>query len=414
MKRKPGVILQRLKTLFVKKMPKNSRFYMILIFAVLLLLILIFSRSCSHRGADAPEEINLQNGSSVVKISALGNIQMSSDLLASAKQANGEYNFSESFSAITGYISSADLTLANLELNFCDEPYDVNSYRAPKSFAQTLHLCGIDVVQTANSATLQNGISGVESTLDALDSAGIEHIGTYRSQNERTQSNGILVKNINGIRIAFVAFSKGFGGLSLPKGKEFAADVLYQDYATDYDDPDETAIHQKIAAAKNTAPDVIIALLHWGNEFDAAQTQKQDRITQLLAEDGVDMIIGTHPNNVGAIKEFVTDGEDAKKCFVAYSLGNFFSDNQKSYANESVILDFEIRKNGLTGEISIENISYTPIFINLDETKTAPLYQVIPVRSAIKSSLFKSQKQELTDCLARLRSKTECDFDSGK
>jgi poly-gamma-glutamate synthesis protein (capsule biosynthesis protein) len=338
---------------------------------------------------------------------------MSGELLKSA-ETDGTYNFSNSFAAITAYTASADLTLADLELNFVPPPYEESSYRAPQSFAQTLRLSGIDLVQTANCAAIQTGMSGLASTIDALDSAGIEHVGTYRSEEELLRSNGVLIKNMNGLRIAFVSFSKGLGGLTLPQGKEFAADVLYEDYATDYSVLDKKTITQRLAAANNAAPDLIIALLHWGNEFDAEVTKKQEEIADLLIENNVRVILGTHPNNVGKIelRKLTTEDGVEKQGYVAYSLGNFFTANQKQHANESIIVNFEIKKNGLTGETTIENFTYTPIFINQDLEKAT--YEILPVRSAINSSLFEEKKEELTDCLARLRQQTQSDFDDGR
>lgn len=95
-------------------------------------------------------------------------------------------------------------------------------------------------------------------------------------------------------------------------------------------------------------------MLHWGSESDSAVTDSQKKIKNLLFENGVDAIIGSHSHIVGPMEqEQVTtvDGTE-KTCFVAYSLGNFFSSMDDSYAKncrESVVLNLSFTKNGQTG-----------------------------------------------------------------
>ena len=69
--------------------------------------------------------------------------------------------------------------------------------------------------------------------------------------------------------------------------------------------------------------------------------------------------------------DITTDDGKEKTCFVAYSLGNFFSSQNSSYASgceESVILNLQFTKNGETGETALTNVSYTPLYL-LDSGK---------------------------------------------
>lgn len=91
------------------------------------------------------------------------------DLLADARQPDGSYQFAESFAAVSGYTLSADLAIGNLECNFCGEPYAGKpDYRAPDSLAMTLSTIGFDLLQTANTCSIQNGLSGLQSTMTRL------------------------------------------------------------------------------------------------------------------------------------------------------------------------------------------------------------------------------------------------------
>ncbi len=74
-------------------------------------------------------------------------------------------------------------------------------------------------LQTANTCSIQNGLSGLQSTIDTLTNAGIDHAGTYTSEAERTQNGGVVLKTVSGMKIAIVAYTKGLGGLQLPEAR---------------------------------------------------------------------------------------------------------------------------------------------------------------------------------------------------
>lgn len=115
-----------------------------------------------------------------VTIAAVGDIMMYDEQLDAARQDDGTYDFTSSFAAVSGSTVSADLTVGNLELNFCGEPYSGKpDFRAPESLAKTLSSIGFDVLQTANTYSIQNGLSGLQSTIRYLDAAGLSHVGTY-------------------------------------------------------------------------------------------------------------------------------------------------------------------------------------------------------------------------------------------
>ena len=84
-------------------------------------------------------------------------------------------------------------------------------------------------MQTANTCSIQNGLSGLQSTLDTLTSAGIDHAGTYASEAEHAKNGGVVLKTVSGMKIAIIAYTKGLGGLQLPEGAEYAVNLLYKD-----------------------------------------------------------------------------------------------------------------------------------------------------------------------------------------
>lgn len=424
--------LRRLKRLEDRRKRKLHIRIVLFVVAIIMVLsgILIF-RSCSRKnaqqsGASRPSQQDpdasgiVIEPDTVIHIAAVGDITISDLMLEDAIQPNGNYDFTENFTAVSGYTVAADLTIGNLELNLCGEPYcGKPSYRAPQSLAISLAALGFDVVQTANSYSIQNGLVGLQSTIANLNTAGIDHVGTFATPEEKADNRGVLLKNVGGIKIAFIGYTKGLGGLSLPEGAEYAVNLLYKDYASDFNKLATDSILQDLEAAKAMQPDVIIVMLHWGSEADRTVSTAQKKLTTLLFENGADAIIGTHPHIIGPMeKRVVTTAEGKKKtCFVAYSLGNFFSSMSPSLASdcrESLILDLEFTKNGETGDCTMTDISYTPLYLMDQGEGAAPRYEILPVRNAINSGLFPDMTETLTDAIAHLRTNTDSDFDSGK
>ena len=125
---------------------------------------------------------------------------------------------------------------------------------------------------------------------------------------------------------------------------------------------------------KKEKPDIIIAMLHWGSEYNDIHSKTQENIKKLFLEQGVDVIIGTHPHYVQQI-EFDRDSGT----LVAYSLGDFVSDADKGGTEYSIVLDLEITKDMDTGETKVTNYAYTPIFTVSDE----PTLRVVRVGAAM-------------------------------
>jgi poly-gamma-glutamate synthesis protein (capsule biosynthesis protein) len=144
-------------------------------------------------------------------------------------------------------------------------------------------------------------------------------------------------------------------GMTLPQGSEYCVNVLYEDYDSTYQEVDTKAINTVLDAVEAAKPDLTVAMLHWGSEYNDTVSKSQKSIVSLLQERGVDAIIGTHPHYVQQM-----DYDPETGSFVAYSLGDLLSDGDRSGTEYSVILNLEITKRG--GSTKITGYSYTPIF----------------------------------------------------
>jgi len=356
-------------------------------------------------------------------LAAVGDLMLYDTQLMDAQQEDLSYSFTDCFSAVSPYTMSADLTVGNLELNMTGTtPYGGKPiWNAPETFATTLQELGFDVMLTANTYSITNGINGLASTAKFLNTAGIDNVGTHISNPDETAGSGAILREVNGIRIAFIGFTKGVDGRTLPPNNEYAVDLLYSDYNGAYSKVDTSKILDRIDDAKELDPDVIVAMLHWGGEYELEITESQKDITELMLESGVDVILGSHSHVVGPmgyVDVETTDGEE-KTCFVAYSLGNFVSDMDKDYTMESVILNLEFTKDGKTGETTVSAANYTPLYI-LDAGEGADVrFQVLPIRKAIESKLFEQFETQMSEAITHLETNTQLDpenpvsFDSG-
>ncbi len=429
---------RRLKRLEMKRRHQMQQRIILAVAAVVLILIIVLIfKGCSGGRNEVPDQDQIITPPPVAEdvdqpaaepdrkatLAAVGDIMVYDTQLEDAKQADLSYNFADSFSAISAYTMSADLTVGNLELNMTGSaPYGGKpTWNAPESLATTLQEIGFDVMLTANTYSITNGINGLANTAKFLNAVGIDHVGTHVTDPDETPGAGAIMREVNGIKIAFIGFTKGVDGMTLPANNEYLVDVLYTDYNSSYSKIDSSLILDRIDDAKALKPDVIVALCHWGSEFELPVSETQEDITDLMLENGVDVILGSHSHVVGPMGyvDVETDDGEEKTCFVAYSLGNFFSDMDKEFSMESVLLNLEFTKSGATGETTITDASYKPLYI-LDAGEGADVrFEVLPIRTAIGSNLFDEFETQMTEAIEHLETNTQMDpekpvsFDAG-
>ena len=304
---------------------------------------------------------NLNREPTVIHLAAAGDLNVT-DKVVWAGQSGTIYDYTNAFMDVAPIFSEADLAFLNFEGNLYGQPYGTATVSAPQELMVSLKNAGIDLVQMANSTAIYNGVSGLQTTLANIRNAGIEPVGAYSSNSEFNKNSGYTICEVQGLKLAFVAFTKGFSGLGLPAGSEDCVNLLYEDYYENYEKLNTDKINKVLKAVSAEKPDLIIGLLHWGSEFNDAISDTQEKIASIMKKNGVDVIIGTHPHLVQGIEY-----DEATGFFCAYSLGDFFGDGTRSGTAYSIILDLEITKNYDTGETRVTDFGYTPIY-TLQET----------------------------------------------
>lgn len=301
------------------------------------------------------EEVVVIPDDETINISVIGDIMCHNTQYFDAYNKEDEnYDFSYVFEDIKKYIEPADIAIGNLETTFAGKERGYSSYprfNTPENLATDLKELGIDVLSTANNHSLDMGIAGIEGTIDELDNVGILHTGTFKTEEE---SQKLLITEVKGIKIGILSYTYGTNGISLPEGKEYCINLI-----------DDEKISSDLSKMKAENVDVIIAIMHWGVEYQTKPNEEQERLNKLLLDNGVDLVLGSHPHVLQKMENYditLADG-NIKDGFSIFSLGNFVSGQNKANTKQSIILNIELTKHyDGNKKISIDSVTYTPIY----------------------------------------------------
>ena len=356
----------------------------------------------------ATTEAGSETAPSTVPADSVIHLAFGGDLNVTQKvvdTAEGDYDYTQALLDVTPALAQADVTVLNFEGCFFGTPYGTDR-SAPPSLASALKSSGVDMLQLANSYSIYKGMDGLSSSVETVRNAGMIPLGVYANAEEAEDGTGYTIYYARGVKIAFVSFTKGMNGMALPPGNEKCVNLLYSDYASDYQKINEQGILDILDAVAEEEPDLVVALLHWGSEYNNTVSSSQEKICTLLQDNGVDAIIGTHSHFV---QQMTLDPETGK--FVAYSLGDFMGEAPRAGAEYSVILDLEVTKKGDTGTTTITGFSYTPIYNVQEEGKPLRLMRIREAITAYESgyidrvsdTTYEAMKYALTRIEARIK-----------
>lgn len=309
-------------------------------------------------------------------LTAIGDVMCHNTQYMDAYNAStGEYDFSYVFKDIENYIKNSDITIANLETTFAGEDVGYSNYprfNTPDALAYNLKTLGVDIISTAGNHSLDYGFNGLSRTIDVLDSADITHVGTYQTQEDR---DTIVFKYVNDIKIAFLNYAYGTNGITIPSDKPYCINLI-----------DEELIKNDIETAKSQEADIIIASVHWGTEYNTVPNDTQNELADFLFENGVNIILGTHPHVLQKMEKRTVTLEDGttQDGFIIYSLGNFISDQNADNTRTSIILDLQITKH--TDEsVTIDDVNYIPIYMYKDSSASTKKMKLLDINKTISS-----------------------------
>lgn len=303
-------------------------------------------------------------------------VKQSAEAAASAKereQGLARSGYATLFADVSSDLSISDLTFANLETPIAPKwgaPQKPFIFNAPVDILRALKDTGVDIVSIANNHIYDQGKIGLEETMKHLETVGLKYVGAGRNK-EQAQKAKIIERE--GIRISFLAYSEFFNSNSSPDNENQAqANVLRP----------EDVIHA-IKKAREFS-DFVVVSAHWGVEYQPTPTNRARTMAKQFFDAGADVILGHHPHVLQPIEPFMSS--DGRPCFVAYSLGNFISNQSRNYmpditpdsvgdTRDSVILYFDIvkRNYGPAGtRVELSNVRAMPVWCENNELTRNP------------------------------------------
>ena len=249
------------------------------------------------------------------KLVAVGDNLMHRSCTLSAKNADGTYDFTKHFANMADIFKAADLAvisqdtvLGGIELGVTST--ETGIFNTAVELADGMADAGINVVLAANNHIMDEGSAGLN-TMMSYFSTKYPNITLLGVNNSREAKDEPVYVETNNIKIAMINYSYG----SNQTADLDASPYLLNQY-------DEDWLADILKQAREEA-DFIIAFPFWGEQNSMDYTQEQERQAQFLADNGVDLIIGSYPHVVEPVKWITAENGD--RTLVYYSLGNFQS-----------------------------------------------------------------------------------------
>lgn len=268
-----------------------------------------------------------------VRFSATGDNLIHDGIYLQARKRgeDGAYDFTEAYAPMREFYQQFDLNWLNQEtlVNDAFAPSAYPMFSTPGDITDTLYDLGFRVFSVSNNHSYDKGAEGIAASRehwaampDDVAVAGFYNLETY---------DDYVYQTVNGITFGYLSYTESTNGLPTPEGSEYG--IVYLD--------DRETIAAQIAAMRPNC-DVLVVSCHWGVEGSHETTEFQTQTAQWLADQGVDLIIGTHPH-VTQTAQWLT-GANGNTAFVAYSLGNFINAQSQPDNMIGAVLDITFQK----------------------------------------------------------------------
>ena len=348
--------------------------------------------------ADSKEKNTATEQETSARIMANGDLLYHDIIYISAKKADGTYDFHENFEYVKPWLKQADLVLGDFEGTVNKDHYLAGYplFNAPGEVMDAIKDAGYQVLDLAHNHILDSQIEGVVSTADAIEKAGMTPIGVYT--HEPRDKAPIVIKEVNGIKVALLAYSYGFNGIE--------QSISQEDYNRYLSDLDEDKMKAEIERAEKEA-DITIIMPQMGVEYQIEPTEEQKKLYHKMIDWGADIIFGGHPHVVEPAETVEKEGD---KKLIIYSMGNFIS-NQRietmqdvenaKWTERGVLMDVTIKKK--SGKTTIETAQAHPSWVSRtpkggysSEGYPLYLYQTYILEDFIEGGKYRSQLDEAT------------------
>ena len=348
--------------------------------------------------ADFKEKTTATEQETSARIMANGDLLYHDIIYISAKKSDGTYDFHENFEYVKPWLKQADLVIGDFEGTVNKDHYLAGYplFNAPGEVMDAIKDAGYQVLDLAHNHILDSQIEGLVSTADAIEKAGMTPIGVYT--HEPRDKAPIVIKEVNGIKVALLAYSYGFNGIE--------QSISQEDYNRYLSDLDEDKMKAEIERAEKEA-DITIIMPQMGVEYQIEPTEEQKKLYHKMIDWGADIIFGGHPHVVEPAETVEKNGD---KKLIIYSMGNFIS-NQRietmqdvenaKWTERGVLMDVTIKKK--SGKTTIETAQAHPSWVSRTpkggyspEGYPLYLYQTYILEDFIEGGKYRSQLDEAT------------------
>lgn len=271
--------------------------------------------------------------------------------IRAARRGSG-FDYGSSFQYVAPMFRAADVAVLNFETTMTrtDRYTGYPRFRSPVALADAVNNLGVDIALLANNHCLDGGPMGVAMTIEEFQLRDIITTGVFRSAEERDSSSVVYFER-RGVRFALINYTYGTNGLVPTKG------IVVNSI-------DEERIKQDISNINRDGVDCLIACMHWGMEYQRRANDEQRTLAKMLKQEGVDIIIGSHPH--------VVQGYEADSTGVVfYSLGNLVSNQRRRYCNGGLLAEVKVIRCD-----TVDNLQYMatahPVYVSM------PGYRLLP------------------------------------
>lgn len=307
-----------------------------------------------------------------------GDIMLHMPQINSAKVSFG-YDFTLPFQYVKPYVEKADFAIANIETSFSDKDKPFSGFplfNSPVEILDAIKLTGFDLLSTANNHVLDQGKDGIIKMIDEIDKRELLYVGTSKDI-----YTPYRIVDVEGIKIGIMTYAFYLNGLNSRLTDDERGRMINVF--------EEKRAIKDIENAKADGAEFIILFLHWGNEYQTTASDYQRQTAKTLAENGADIIIGSHPH---VIQDSETIDLGNKKVNVFYSLGNFYSNQRKetmgnSLTEDGAMLNLHIIKDNLSNEVKLERVTPIPTWVYKRKTNEKNEYFILPVKDALDGNL---------------------------
>jgi poly-gamma-glutamate synthesis protein (capsule biosynthesis protein) len=222
------------------------------------------------------------------------------------------YDFNPAYAPMKSYIEAADFAYINQETICGGDELGLSNYpcfNSPHQVLDAVAANGFDWLSTASNHSMDVGEAGILSQLNHIAALpALTQTGTHSSAEDAATPR---VKEVNGLKLGLASYTYGLNGFVLPDGKDYLVDLT------------DSARIERDVAALTAVSDVQIVSMHWGDENVRVPNAEQLELAQLLADLGVDVVVGGHTHVVQPTT--MINGAAGNSTLVIYSLGNFLS-----------------------------------------------------------------------------------------